>query len=402
MYWQELSFDEMNRKVSSALEMNLPWDKKPLFGVPGSWLNRKVFPSLKSLEKAPFLRTMVENPNHIGCHTFGESEKFFEGTHEIEREVIRICAEEILDAKSGCYDGYIASGGTEGNIQAVWSYRNYLVQERNLSVSEIGVVYTSDTHYSVHKACNLLCLKGICIPIENSERQVSIEQLKECLINAQAEGIKAFIFVLTMGSTMFGAVDDIDKFIKVIRELQLEFFIHVDAAFGGFIYPFTTFNRLKMSVPEISSFSLDGHKVLQAPYGTGIFLIKRPYLNYVMTDKASYVKGNDKTLCGSRSGALAVALWLILHSYGSEGWTEFISGLLEKTELLTTGLRQKNLSFFQQPGVNVVTLDVNQVDTKLLEKYNWVSDDSKQPRFFKAVVMDHVNSKQIKEFLNEI
>lgn len=67
---------------------------------------------------------MVDNPNHIGCHTMGESEPFFAGTQKLEKELIGIVAEDILLCKPGQYDGYVASGGTEANIQAIWIYRN--------------------------------------------------------------------------------------------------------------------------------------------------------------------------------------------------------------------------------------------------------------------------------------
>lgn len=40
---------------------------------------------------------LIANPNHIGCHTLdGEKEALFKGSQEIEKDLIRICAEEIL------------------------------------------------------------------------------------------------------------------------------------------------------------------------------------------------------------------------------------------------------------------------------------------------------------------
>ena len=35
-------------------------------------------------------------------------------------------------------------------------------------------------------------------------------------------------------------------------------------------------------------------------------------MDYALTEEASYVQGKDYTICGSRSGASAVALWMIL------------------------------------------------------------------------------------------
>ena len=42
------------------------------------------------LKDAPVLQTFVANPNHIGCHTLGDSESAFKGTHELEKEVLNV------------------------------------------------------------------------------------------------------------------------------------------------------------------------------------------------------------------------------------------------------------------------------------------------------------------------
>jgi hypothetical protein len=36
------------------------------------------------------------NPNNIGCHTFGDTERAFVGTQEIESEVLNVLAVDIL------------------------------------------------------------------------------------------------------------------------------------------------------------------------------------------------------------------------------------------------------------------------------------------------------------------
>ena len=56
---------------------------------------------------------LIANPNHIGMHTLGDDhEVFFTGTHEIEKDLIKNCAEEIFGPGPFSYHGCIASGGT--------------------------------------------------------------------------------------------------------------------------------------------------------------------------------------------------------------------------------------------------------------------------------------------------
>ena len=101
------------------------------------------------LENAPFLSTLIANPNHIGCHTIGETEKIFKGTQELEKELIKLCAEEIFCGEQDAQDGYVASGGTEANIQALWIYRNYFLSHHKAQINEIGVIYSEDSHYFI-------------------------------------------------------------------------------------------------------------------------------------------------------------------------------------------------------------------------------------------------------------
>ena len=124
-YWKKLNEKELRKRVADALALNIDYKDKTILGVPASHLDEKVFyGNAAFLKDAPFLSTMIHNPNHIGCHTLGESESFFAGTQEIERELINLISEDILNGSEEGQDGYVASGGTEANIQAIWIYRN--------------------------------------------------------------------------------------------------------------------------------------------------------------------------------------------------------------------------------------------------------------------------------------
>ena len=83
-YWKKHSEKEIKSTVFNALEKNVNYVDKNVLGVPASYLDDKVFSQDASfLKDAPFLSTLIKNPNHIGCHTIGESESFFAGTQEI-------------------------------------------------------------------------------------------------------------------------------------------------------------------------------------------------------------------------------------------------------------------------------------------------------------------------------
>ena len=264
------------------------------------------------LKDAPLLRSYVANPNHIGCHTLGYSEAFFSGTQEIEREVIDILSVDLLKAKPGSCDGYIAAGGTEANIQAVWIYRNFFLQEHGVTHQQIALLASEDTHYSVAKAANLLHLKWYPVPVAHSSRVIDQEALDKVIDQAIHDGIKSFIVIANMATTMFGSVDEPDLYADRLSEKDVPFRLHVDGAFGGFFYPISCpENALSFVNPHVSSITLDAHKMLQAPYGTGIFLARKGLMPYVYTKEAQDVNGMDITLSGSRSGTNAIAVWMI-------------------------------------------------------------------------------------------
>lgn len=404
MYWEKYSRQKIRDEVFQAIGKNLNYRDSPPIGLPASYLDPKVFYSdAPFLSEAPFMSTMVANPNHIGCHTIGDSEPVFSGTQQIERELIEICATQIFDAEEGTVDGYVASGGTEANIQAFWVLRNYFIQECGASHDEIAMVYSADAHYSMPKGVNLLNINSIVAEVDDTTRLIDSKKLEGKLIKAKDEGVKHFILVMNMSTTMFGSVDDMAAAIALFESLELNFRIHVDGAYGGFIYPFSAHDPLySFQNKHVFSFSLDAHKMLLSPYGTGIVLIRKGYIAYAMTKEANYVKGKDYTLIGSRSGANAVAIWMILRAYGSEGWTSKIEDLLDRTDWLCEQLSNRGISYFRHPKMNIITLKPDRIDHELAEKYFLVPDDHDAPSWWKIVVMDHVTEGVLDRFLLDL
>ena len=405
MFWEKYSYSQIKSKVFEALSRNTNYRTDRILGIPGTFLDTEIFyDDANFLKNAPFLSTLISNPNHIGVHTFGdEHEDFFSGTQEIEKDLIKICAEEIFSAEAGTYDGYLASGGTEANIEALWIYRNFFIEEHNSNLNEIAVVYSADTHYSIPKAINLLNLNSIEIAVDVHSREILIKDLETKIRKALSSGTKYFIINLNMSTTMFGAVDDVDKITSFLNLLHINYKLHVDAAYGGFIYPFIK-NKSSFTFKNanISSFSIDGHKMLQAPYGTGIFLMRRNFLKYVCTNEAGYVKGKDFTLCGSRSGANAVCVWMIFRIHGSAGWRVKMHHLIDRTNLLCDKLSELGVQYFRNPDLNIITIKASCISSSLAHRYHLVPDSHTTPEWYKIIVMPHVRQGILDDFLMEL
>lgn len=274
MIWKKKNHEEIKKYIFDALHENVNYHDETIIGLPATYLDEKVFNQDKfNLFDAPFLSTLLSNPNHIGCHTLGTSESFFSGTQKVEKELISICSEDILKGTTTAFDGYVASGGTEANIQAIWVYRNYFKQEKKASFNEIAVLCSTDSHYSMDKAANLLNISIYKVEVDLNSRELNGDSIRKTIKSAKSNGINYFIVVSNMMTTMFGSVDNIDLYTDILHEEKCDFKLHVDGAFGGFYYPFSKEidNNVNFSNPHVSSVTLDAHKMAQAPYGTGIF-----------------------------------------------------------------------------------------------------------------------------------
>ena len=404
-YWKKLSQLERKNRIQQALQENISFTKDISLGFPASKLDGKVFyDDAPFLADAPTLQTYVANPNNIGCHTFGASESVFSGTQEIEREVLNVIAVDIFKTKPNEFDGYIAPGGTEANIQAIWVFRNEFMYQYNAKLEEIAILASEDTHYSIPKASNLLQIDWLKIPVGFENREIDTLALGTIILEAKNKEKKYFIAVSNLGTTMFGSVDNPEVYISALENQQVMYRLHIDGAYGGFVYPFSNRDSgINFNNPKISSITIDAHKMLQAPYGTGIYICRKGLIENTLTKEAEYVEGMDLTLCGSRSGANAVAVWMILFTYGGHGWFEKVSILQMRTQFLCQELNKLGVKYFREPFMNIVTIDSSDLPKTLAEKYRLVPQQHQgDNKWYKIVVMDHVEVEHLTSFVMEL
>ncbi len=225
--------------------------------------------------------------------------------------------------------------------------------------------------------------------------------VNETISQLEEDGIRYFIVVANMMTTMFGSVDNVDFYVDALTKRNLAFQVHIDAAFGGFYYPFSSKEtRLTFENPHVTSITMDAHKMAQAPYGTGVFLIRKDWMQHAHTKEASYVEGQDSTLIGSRSGANAIAVWMILMTYGKFGWHEKIFVLQKRTDWLCEKLDANKINYFRNPSSNIVTIESSFLMKEQAAKFGLVPDNHDAPNWYKIVIMEHVEIEHLEFFLD--
>jgi tyrosine decarboxylase/aspartate 1-decarboxylase len=137
--------------------------------------------------------------------------------------------------------------------------------------------------------------------------------------------------------------------------------------------------------------------MLRSPCSTSPFELPRN------STIVGWLVGLDATLIGSRSGANAVAVWMILMSYGPHGWFEKIHLLQYRTDWLCSELAKKGIGFFRQPFSNQVAIESEYVSLEIVEKYGLIPDSHNgNPNWYKIVVMEHVTIDIMDPFVEEL
>ena len=262
----------------------------------------------------PFMRFMI---NNVG-DPFHDS-NYGSNTHQIEREVIGLFA-DLMHIPRDMAWGYVTSGGTEGNM-----YGLYLGRE----LYPDGVVYFSqDTHYSVVKIMNVLNMRNIMIRSQDNG-EIDYDDLHETLrINRDVPAL----VMANIGTTMKGAVDDVDKIRDILDDLAVtRSYLHADAALSGMILPFVDDPQPYGFDVGFDSVAVSGHKMVGSPLPCGVALTRREYVSRIAR-AVEYVGVLDTTLTGSRNALTPLIMWYAFQQKGLDGFRRMVSGCLETAD----------------------------------------------------------------------
>ncbi len=191
------------------------------------------------------------------------------GMAQLEANVVRWFADLVGFPKEA--SGFLTSGGSLANFGAVVAARHHLLGERLLS----GTAYASDqAHHSVEKAVALAGIPKANVRIIASDQQfrIRLDLLEERIAADRRAGLTPFLIVGNAGTTNTGAVDDLEGLAEIAARQGLWF--HVDAAYGGFFLLTERGRRVMRGIERADSATLDPHKALFLPYGTGSLVVR--------------------------------------------------------------------------------------------------------------------------------
>jgi len=355
-----------------------------------------------SFKSGRILGSMCSEPHRISEKIFSITfqknlgdEYVFPSISKIEHDAISSIG-SMLSNKDAV--GHIVSGGTEANITALWVARKLKGGRKK------EVILSESAHFSFERASDILGLKLVKIPLTR-DFTIDVSKVRKS-INRNTLAI-----VGVAGSTGFGTVDPIQALSDI--SLENDLYLHVDAAFGGFVLPFLKElglykSQFDFAVPGVSSVTIDPHKMGLAPIPAGCILFRESSLLSKITLNASYIGRagqNFTTMSCTRPSTPTVAVWAIMKTLGRSGYRSMVKRCIDNTLMLAKDIRRLNgVKLMLEPKMNIVSFTCSQLSNKILfeklERKGWVL--SIFPTHLRVVVMPHVKKKHLKAFVSDL
>jgi aromatic-L-amino-acid decarboxylase len=240
--------------------------------------------------------------------------------------------------------GLFTSGGSMATFNAIVCARErYLGPEIRR-----GVLYTSDqAHHSVLKSAKLAGVMPDRVRAIDSDNRyrLRVAALRAAIAADRRAGLTPFAVVSSAGTTNTGAVDPLDAINDVCAAETL--WHHVDGAYGAFFYLCEELRETLHGLARADSLTLDPHKGMFLPYGTGALLVRdgaalraaheatAPYLP-AMPHPADFYDPSQHGPELSR-GFPGLRVWLSIKLFGAAA---FRSAIAEKRALALEAARR--------------------------------------------------------------
>jgi tyrosine decarboxylase len=294
---------------------------------------------------------------------------------------------------------------------------------QNWQLKQAVVLVPATAHYSWEKAMRVLGFGSaslIKVPLTDTMRMNELE-LSRIVNNLQSQNIPILAVIGVLGTTEFGTIDPINEIVKLRDQKSkqgLNFYIHIDAAWGGYLtslfrkedgrfeelesikkelqyFPSKRVYQSFKALSEADSITIDPHKQGYLPFGTGGFIAKNRDIVQLLSTDADYVfSKSDKPdfqqigqyiLEGSKPGANAAAAY-VAHSIlplNSKNFGRVIRQTVRSAEYFFDKLKvlkqelseHIHLTVPFEPDSNLVTIAVNPKGNSSIATMNQFSEE---------------------------
>lgn len=261
----------------------------------------------------------------------------------LERQLLKLLHQEIFNCNEDFYadvnkdfsktPGIFTSGGTMANLTAMWVA---IRRARQKTESRLAVIGSELMHYSFDKAAALLGVELYRLPV-NQQQMVSVDRIEQQIKECAKEGIAVAAIVAIAGTTDFGSIDPLSEIGELGKRYGVH--VHIDAAWGGAFILSCKHKSLLEGLEMGDTVTVDGHKQMLMPVGTGMLFFKKPELSRILVHTAPYAVRKTSldqgrfTLEGTRPANM-LYLHACLNLIGKQGYSELFGTALDNVKAM--------------------------------------------------------------------
>ena len=253
-------------------------------------------------------------------------------TAEIEQRCIRMLAD--LYNAPGETTGARTQGSSEaimlGALSLKWKWRKRR-EAAGKATDKPNLVFGGDVHVVWEKFCRYFDVEPRIVPLQPHKFTIGPEDV-EPHVDENTIGVAA-----VLGTTFTGHSDDIvginDFLVALKNDKGVDVPLHVDAASGGFVWPFLyPHTEWDFRLEQVRSINVSGHKFGMVYPGIGWLIFREKtdlaedlvfYENYLGKTDATF------TLNFSTGASMVLAQYYNLIRFGHDGYT-FVMDVMKK------------------------------------------------------------------------
>src|SRR3954469_13047721 len=280
-------------------------------------------------------------------------------TAVIEQRCIRMLAD--LFHAPGEAMGTRTQGSSEaimlGALSLKWKWRARR-EAAGKSTDRPNLVFGGDVHVVWDKFCRYFDVEPRIVPLQPDKYTIGPDDI-EPHVDENTIGVAA-----VLGTTFTGHADDItginDFLVNLKHDKGLDVPLHIDAASGGFVWPFLyPDSEWDFRLEQVRSINVSGHKFGLVFPGIGWLIFREQsdlaedlvfYENYLGKTDATF------TLNFSTGSSMVLAQYFNFIRFGREGYRYIMEVMQQNTRLLAS--RLADLGLFQEVGAGEEQLPV--------------------------------------------
>lgn len=308
---------------------------------------------------------------------------------QIEHQTIHYFR-QLFGLDTGYYGSFV-TGATMANFTGLALARQWLGEQSGINPAEEGLgkfplsIVSATPHSSILKSLSMLGIGRNAVHRINTlpdREAIDLTALEAFLAHHE----KPVIVVANAGTVNTGDFDNL----RAVGDLKQKyrFWLHTDAAFGGFAACSENYKHLMEGVNASDSITIDAHKWLNVPYDAAMQFTRHPALQLaVFRNNAAYLGNPEEnpdffhyTPESSRRWR-ALPSWFSLRAYGRKGQREIVERNCAMARRLGDYIRgSERFSLLSPVRLNVVCFTLSDSATtfeNIKTFLNAVRDDGK-------------------------